>query len=253
MGIGGRGASSILLGRSPSTSPKASPAMSTPPILAWKHRLELPEARRIVREFSTVRGERDVITESDFRKVLCQIFGATVVDRDLCLSAYRECSAGTGFDIDKFCGWYMRNMFTAVNRLNAAADQIRSDSMVYEASKKFRIPTAQIDKIKRVFDRFDTDGSGEIDFDEFKEMIFVMLKVKDHRMISEDRLKKFWREIDWDGSNCVDFVEFVAWYLKYFGTDEVDSEFSPSIAEAFYDSFNPSIQRRQILDTLARN
>merc|ERR1712151_987503 len=107
------------------------------------------------------------INEGDFRKVLCQIFGAPVVDRDLCASAYRECTADTAFDIDRFCGWYVRNMFTTVNRLNAAADQVRSDSMVYEASKKFRIPTAQIDKIKWVFDRFDTDGSGEIDFDEF--------------------------------------------------------------------------------------
>lgn len=71
-------------------------------------------------------------------------------------------------------------------------------------------------KIKKKFDEFDVDGSGEIDPEEFKAMIVFFLKVKDISDLPAARVQRFWAEIDVDQSGQVSFAEFVGWLAKTF-------------------------------------
>ena len=47
-------------------------------------------------------------------------------------------------------------------------------------------------KVKKKFDEFDEDGSGEIDPHEFKQMIAFFMKVKNMDDIPESRLNRYW-------------------------------------------------------------
>ena len=57
---------------------------------------------------------------------------------------------------------------------------------------------------------------GAIEYEEFAQMMYTLLKCKNDGDMSEDRLQRFWAEIDGDGSGEADFTEFCEFYLKYF-------------------------------------
>ena len=78
-------------------------------------------------------------------------------------------------------------------------------------AKKYKVDIGQMMKIKKKFDEFDVDGSGEIDPEEFKAMIVFFLKVKDISDLPAARVQRFWAEIDVDQSGQVSFAEFVGW------------------------------------------
>eukprot|EP00927_Polykrikos_kofoidii_P043379 TRINITY_DN37455_c0_g1_i1.p1 TRINITY_DN37455_c0_g1~~TRINITY_DN37455_c0_g1_i1.p1 ORF type:complete len:833 (+),score=124.71 TRINITY_DN37455_c0_g1_i1:313-2811(+) len=72
-----------------------------------------------------------------------------------------------------------------------------------------------VEKVKGVFDRFDTDKSDAIDEEEFGHVIRVLMKVKNPADISDQKMKRFWTEVDCDGSGEICFEEFLMWYFKF--------------------------------------
>lgn len=77
----------------------------------------------------------------------------------------------------------------------------------------------EVEKVQRVFEKFDADGSGAIDEEEFSNVIRDLMKVKNPSDISYQMLKRYWREIDSDGSGEVCFEEFLLWYFKFMATE----------------------------------
>lgn len=73
-----------------------------------------------------------------------------------------------------------------------------------------------VERIKRLFDEFDTDGSGEIEEEEFRHILYRMLRVKNTTDIPLKRLQRYWREVDLDGSGNVGFDEFLIWFKTSF-------------------------------------
>jgi Ca2+-binding EF-hand superfamily protein len=144
--------------------------------------------------------------------------------------------------IDSFFQWYTGNMFSHVT----LATQSKSDELVHRLARDHQVDATIIDKVKRRFDDFDTDGSGAIDFQEFLSMLCVLLRARNKDDLSEKRVFRFWKEIDRDSSGSVSFEEFAGWYLKYFnGADEKDavSKLADPVGQ-FYQSFDPQVQRR---------
>eukprot|EP00929_Paragymnodinium_shiwhaense_P068278 TRINITY_DN34312_c0_g2_i3.p1 TRINITY_DN34312_c0_g2~~TRINITY_DN34312_c0_g2_i3.p1 ORF type:complete len:660 (-),score=146.82 TRINITY_DN34312_c0_g2_i3:285-2264(-) len=78
-----------------------------------------------------------------------------------------------------------------------------------------------VEKVKEVFDKFDSDKSDAIDEEEFGHAIRVLLKVRNPADISEGKLKRFWREVDCDGSGEICFEEFLSWYFRFMTTQDV--------------------------------
>jgi len=76
-----------------------------------------------------------------------------------------------------------------------------------------------VEKVKRMFDEFDSDGSGEIEEEEFRHILRALLRVKDVTDIPLKRLQRYWREVDLDGGGSVTFHEFLVWYKSHFLKD----------------------------------
>jgi hypothetical protein len=147
--------------------------------------------------------------------------------------------------LEKFLEWYRAHCFGAIS----AANQSRKESLTYDLASENQVSPQTIDKLRKRFDEYDTDGSGYIDFEEFGVMFCQLLKVKDPSHFSSQRMKRFWQEIDVDGSGEVDFEEFCTWYLKYFSPDGymLPSSVDGGILGQFYSSFQPSVARRNSL------
>ena len=63
--------------------------------------------------------------------------------------------------------------------------------------------------LHKAFDKMDTDGSGELDRDELKELMQIM---EPRRGITNDELDAAMEEIDTSGDGLVDFEEFAAYW-----------------------------------------
>jgi len=69
-----------------------------------------------------------------------------------------------------------------------------------------------VEKVKQLFNEFDTDCSGEIDEDEFRLILYKVLRVRDVTDVPLKRLQRLWREVDVDKDGLVNFNEFLVWY-----------------------------------------
>ena len=71
-----------------------------------------------------------------------------------------------------------------------------------------------VDKIMYVFNYFDEDGSGEIEFDEFTKMLNVL---SGGQALSDKKINDLWLSLDTDNGGEVSFEEFLLWYFQQFG------------------------------------
>lgn len=178
-----------------------------------------------------------------FETFLMRVFEVKHIPTEHVHSAYTETKAGDGeVDVEKLLLWYRDNMFTFVASMNADQEKQQSSDLVKQVAQKHGMSEVDLDKIKKKFDMYDTDKSGEIEFDEFEQMMGNLLGLKDPGDLPAERMNRFWREIDVDGSGSVDFGEFVEWYTKYF------SDGSGGPLEAFYGSYSPDVQRSKKLE-----
>jgi len=223
--------------------------------LALKHRLMLSEVKTIMKEFSAAgRNEKGGLDRKEFDEVMARIFDVDSIDDHVAKAAHRQTGMQHTIDIEQFLEWYVQNMFTQVNTLNTASDKKESEALIYEIAKTHKVSTMVVDRVKVKFDYFDTDKSGEIDYEEFVNMFKSILSTKTSDDLNPDRLKRFWKEIDHNGDGGVCFSEFSAWYLKYFAVESDDPEDFDMAGplRAFYDSYNPVVQRRNSLNGISK-
>lgn len=204
------------------------------------------EAKEILEVFENVSGAvAGRFCKRDLQKFLCNLFHAKEIPDSVLDDIYcRTCQSDSplGFDMEAFFAWHMCS-FSTVAKLRGDKAAVQKAVSLDEICAKHGIGPNDLDKVRRVFDKYDTDGSGVMDKDEFELMIVVYLGAT-KADISKERLATWWREIDADGSGEVEFPEFVEWYVKYFGSAD-----SMTPTQAFYASFNPSVQRMNALMT----
>jgi hypothetical protein len=234
--------------------------------LATIHRLEVHEVSTILRCFQEADPEQSgALTRPQFRGALERLLDATAVPEGLLESAWTAITEDEDlleYDddddddeetfvrweaaLDQFCQWYMANLFGAV----ALARQSKSEAIVMSAVQDHQASPVAVEKLKATFDHFDLDGSGVIDYNEFRNMLAVLLRIADERDLSRDRVYRFWKEIDRDNSGAVDFLEFCAWYLKYFRPDGEATSTSidgGGLLGRFYSSYDPGRMRANLV------
>lgn len=81
-----------------------------------------------------------------------------------------------------------------------------------QLARKQDMTLPDVEKVKQLFNEFDTDGNGEIDEDEFGLILYKVLRVKDVTDVPLKRLQRYWREADSDKDGLVNFTEFLVWY-----------------------------------------
>merc|ERR1719387_2262885 len=99
-----------------------------------------------------------------------------------------------------FISWYSFARFnTNIAQPAALAGGLNSAFSVENLASEYNVPISEMARVKKKFDEFDVDGSGEIDGEEFKDMIAFFMKVKKVKgEISDERLHQYWVEIDTD-------------------------------------------------------
>lgn len=117
-----------------------------------------------------------------------------------------------------FLQWLSRHSFN--EEILADAEQ----RFVRRIARRLQTPINDIEIVKRHFDSFDTDGSGQIDYDEFSQLLGKLLNLDDMSDLPESRIKSFWRQVDGDRSGVVEFGEFAPWYVGYFGCRQGQGE-----------------------------
>jgi len=113
-------------------------------------------------------------------------------------------------DFQEFTSWYNDRSFEEYMNLSEEEIEVR------KIGKRLGVSAADMDFYKTQYDKYDADGSGLIDFDEFRELLYTLMKVPRSLGIPESRINHFWNEADLDGSGEVDLEEFVVFYKKYF-------------------------------------
>lgn len=124
-----------------------------------------------------------------------------------------ETNSSGSIDFREFLKWYCSNGFSEGLLLTEQETAMR------RIAKQYGLRPDYVDMIKRCFDAYDTDHSGEVDINEFKQVLYRALKVPPHLELPQSRITYFWSQIDTDASGTAAFEEFLEWWLKYFDED----------------------------------
>lgn len=147
------------------------------------------------------------------------------------IQAMRSADKDSSGDIDfrEFLTFYYRFSFSEEVMVSPAEREIRL------AARQHGLASDELAKYKREFSRVDTNKNGVIDYDEFLVFLNRLLKVPEGQELPEKRRKDMWRDAlqSCHGDrNGLDFMSFVAWYKRYFASEEHADGESPF--ETFY-------------------
>jgi len=216
-------------------------------ILAKCHRIGQQEAAHILDAFKrSKRNEDGGLDLHEFKELLCGIFDVPDVTDNILESAYEAMGCEKEVHIGRFLSWYVRNMFSLVNALNANPKDTQGNSDSYSLADKLGVPVRTLDAIQCKFDRFDVGKSGKIGFEEFVGVMNSLLRAKKEE-ICEARLRKFWREIPEVIGGTVTFEAFARWYTLVFSEPSAHKSTLP--LEVMYSTFSPTFQRSVYLDS----
>lgn len=131
---------------------------------------------------------------------------AKEVPRELFQTADK--SADGRVDFGEFVYWFTMHSFSEAVLLSPEQQRMRM------LARSLELPVTEVERMKREFDRFDEDSSGEVEYEEFRKLVHILLRIPPGLDLPEKRLHAFWQEIDQDQSGAVDFEEFLAWYRR---------------------------------------
>jgi Ca2+-binding EF-hand superfamily protein len=176
-------------------------------------------AKRIFDSFD-VDGSGNIDYE-EFEVAVQQILTIYVPNRDelrpdrikaLCHSFWADGDKDNSGSIEfhEFLQWYSSNGFSEDILLSEVQREVRQLARTYHMSLDY------VESIKRIFDSYDADESGELEEEEFSGMLRKCLRLPKDCNIPSTRVQYFWSQIDTDHSGKVTFSEFFQWWLKYF-------------------------------------
>lgn len=178
------------------------------------------------------------VSMDDFSKVLCHCCNVTSVDEldaefvdEHFRSADRDGSGS--IDVEEFCIWHSSASFAEDFNLDESALEIR------RISRRLGVNLVDVEKYHTMFRKFDSDGSGLIEYEEFARLLIQLLKVPEGHVLPPERVAGLWREADSDGGGEIDFEEFCKFYINRFVGDagfHEDFDFS-----SFYKSVRKTI------------
>eukprot|EP00434_Breviolum_minutum_P018844 symbB.v1.2.016623.t1/scaffold1267.1/size127731/1 len=133
------------------------------------------------------------------------------------------------FDLsfDEFLLWYSCTGFMTDLLVDDKEKQIRT------LAKVNGLDAMSMDKVRRSFTSFDLDRSGEVDQEEFENVLREVLDIPPHLHIPPSRIRFFWKEIDEDDSGKASFQEFLNFWLCQFGTSAGNKQQLVSIEDYY--------------------
>jgi len=112
-----------------------------------------------------------------------------------------------------------------VRKLNDLTANTMNQWEIVSAARDMSMSPEDVRLVKSVFDSFDTDESGTLDYNEFQQCAMeVLLKEYDTELPSRKiklMCRRQWRYSDQDGSGSMDFREFLRWYSSSRFRDDI--------------------------------
>jgi len=135
---------------------------------------------------------------------------------------------GSGtIDFWEFLYFYYKFSFSEEVLISPKEREIRA------AAREHDIPYDEIGKYWTLYKQTDQDGNGTIEYDEFKAMLFKLLKCGDEG-VPEKRIMEFWKDASrGTGGREIDFIAFVGWYKTNFSGGRAGTK-QESPIEAYY-------------------
>eukprot|EP00929_Paragymnodinium_shiwhaense_P038659 TRINITY_DN20404_c0_g2_i1.p1 TRINITY_DN20404_c0_g2~~TRINITY_DN20404_c0_g2_i1.p1 ORF type:complete len:700 (-),score=132.59 TRINITY_DN20404_c0_g2_i1:279-2378(-) len=106
--------------------------------------------------------------------------------------------------------WFFHHAFDEGMLVPVQQQQIRLLAHRMQAS------VAEVEDLHQQFLRFDSDGTGVIEFAEFKDLLHTLLKAPAGIEFPRSRMEFFWKEVDSNSNGTISFEEFYQWYRRYF-------------------------------------
>lgn len=174
------------------------------------------------------------LTRDQFSKCLLKVTGVQSLDKlppEVIRHAFSmadEDHSGT-VDFTEFVAWYASVGFSANVALTPEERQFR------DFCKSNGMSLIDMDRYKKYFDEFDSDGSGAIEYEEFENLVKKCARVPKGVDVPPSRLKNLWKEADVDGGGSIDFQEYALFHRKTF-------ESGPSAGfESYYKNVRPPL------------
>jgi len=181
-------------------------------LLAQKHKVSVSEVKRSLEIFRTVDTngngtlDREEFAEAVRRR--CHLESECEIPSHL-IDEHWSCTNQDDdqvIDFQEFLLWQLRCEWDEC--LLVPSERERE---MRHLAKQFRVQVSDVEFVRKVFDSFDEDGSGEIDKDEFK-LLFCKLNKQKASDIPDLVLERYWLEADQDFSGCINFSEFLMWW-----------------------------------------
>lgn len=115
---------------------------------------------------------------------------------------------GEEISFEEFLLWSQTTTFVEETVSNPRERHLR------QLARDHKIDLVQVESLLKAFNAFDTDGSGYIEWEEFRQVVCTMLKVKEPTDISEARLARYWNEADPHHLGKLGFEQFMVWYVS---------------------------------------
>lgn len=176
-----------------------------------------------------------MLSKVAFGKVLCRLTGVRMEDElpdGLANESWGVADEDFSGAIDfvEFARWYAAHGFSEEVLLT------EEQRIVRHVARNNGLALAEVERIKSHFDTFDTDGSGQIDAEEFRNLLCQLIRVPGHLELPASRVRQFWQETDIDGSGEVEFEEFLLFYRRYF---DITGQVEACPFEQFYRAIRP--------------
>ncbi|CAJ1331978.1 unnamed protein product [Effrenium voratum] len=147
---------------------------------------------------------------------LCDVGDVSELSSDFTERAFKAADRDTGgfIDLEEFAVWYSSFCFAEEVTVKPQVRQTR------ELARQMGLEIWAIEKFRVAFDKYDADGSGEIEFDEFSDMVQELLKIPSGHELPYDRLMTMWRSADMQQKGFLDFKEFCFFYVRMVSMEE---------------------------------
>mmetsp|Transcript_12827 Transcript_12827/g.28830 ORF Transcript_12827/g.28830 Transcript_12827/m.28830 type:complete len:211 (+) Transcript_12827:1102-1734(+) len=96
---------------------------------------------------------------------------------------------------------------------SASDPEVVENRQTAEEFKQFGVTVLDVERVQTLFRKADEDGSGEIDKEEFRELLRKCLKVKGD--LPESRFQRLWLSADVNMDGLLTFKEFFLWWQHY--------------------------------------
>jgi len=182
--------------------------------LAKRHAIPLEEVRQKLEEYRTLDVDGDEsLTFPEFTEAvrrICKLAPGQAVPKAM-LARHEDTADKDGdgkIDFEEFLLWSLRHSY---NEDLIAPD--RNEKQLRRFARQINVHMLDVDKAKAIFDEFDTDRSGAIEREEFKEILCRLSNIKPNTL-SDLSTKRLWHDADRLNRGKLTFFQFATWFFK---------------------------------------